>query len=292
MLHVLGIEETIKNVYMLSKKFMKRKHISNTYELKPFYLKFLKKHQPVQPIPDTLSISFIADTIGIWTQLNPESSGNALDDIHQQSMIGEAYSTDEQAQHLEALKLGYLHLTESNTELKALFDLIIHTIFLRKSRTIDQHISFGGSSSAGIGLIWISGHGALDRADIAELLLHELTHHQLFIDERCHMHYNYAALCKPENFSSSAILNKKRPLDKVVHSIIVATEIILARNKFLTQQETKVHATSKDLMAKAVAAIKETMRMANINELLSERTRKMLEKAEASLSAIEGKLMS
>ncbi|WP_419241289.1 aKG-HExxH-type peptide beta-hydroxylase [Cardinium endosymbiont of Nabis limbatus] len=163
---------------------------------------------------------------------------------------------------------------------------------MRKSRKIDKYTSFGGSSSAGIGLIWISGHGALDREDIAELLLHELTHHQLFIDERCHMHYNYAALCKPENFSSSAILNKKRPLDKVVHSIIVATEIILARNRFLPQQETKVHGTSKNLMDKTLTAIKETMRMANINELLSERTWKILETAEASLRKIKDKLLS
>ncbi|MCT4697033.1 MAG: hypothetical protein V3581_02125 [Candidatus Cardinium sp.] len=120
-------------------------------------------------------MSFIADTIGIWQKLNPESDHNVLDDIHQQSMVGEAYPTDEHAQHLEALRLGYLHLRESSAELKALFNLIIHTIFLRKSRKIDQNISFGGSSSSGIGLIWISGHGELDQTDIAELPLHELT---------------------------------------------------------------------------------------------------------------------
>ncbi|WP_419241288.1 hypothetical protein [Cardinium endosymbiont of Nabis limbatus] len=83
-------------------------NISNTNELKPFYLKFLKDHQPAQPIPDTLSVSFIADTTGIWQKLNPESDDNALDDMHQQSMVGEAYPTHEQEQHLEALKLGYL----------------------------------------------------------------------------------------------------------------------------------------------------------------------------------------
>ncbi|MCT4697034.1 MAG: hypothetical protein V3581_02130 [Candidatus Cardinium sp.] len=103
------------------------------------------------------------------------------------------------------------------------------------------------------------------------------------------MHYNYTALCKPENFSTSAILNKKRPLDKVVHSIIVATEIILARNRFLVQQETKVHGTSRNLMNKTVATIQEIMSMVNINELLSPRTQKILEKAETALREIKAK---
>lgn len=153
-------------------------------------------------------------------------------------------------------------------------------------------MAFGGSSSGGIGVIWISGYGELDQNSIAELLLHELTHHQLFIDECCHAHYDLAEIIKPENFSISAILNKRRPLDKVVHSIIVATEILLARSRFLRQQETKLHGHSEVLMNKTVTAIGETMGMPNINKLLTERTREMLARALSCLKGLDSPLLA
>jgi hypothetical protein len=52
-----------------------------------------------------------------------------------------------------------------------------------------------------------------------------------------------------------AHLNQRRPLDKVFHSIIVATEILLARSRFLRQQETKLHGPSEVLRNKTVTVI-------------------------------------
>jgi hypothetical protein len=81
MFSILGIEETIKNVYILSRKLIAHKNISNTHELKPFYLEFLRAHQPKQLIPETLSISFIGNDIGTWEKLHALDHPSALDDM-------------------------------------------------------------------------------------------------------------------------------------------------------------------------------------------------------------------
>jgi hypothetical protein len=63
--------------------------------------------------------------------------------------------------------------------------------------------------------------------------VHELTHHALFIDEHRYGHYDYPVILAPETWAQSALLKTPRPLDKVIHSIIVATEIVMFREQCL-----------------------------------------------------------
>lgn len=81
---------------------------------------------------------------------------------------------------------------------------------------------------------------AVTKADVMEMLLHELTHHLLFVDEHNYQHFTYPELIKKENYAFSAILNMMRPLDKVVHSIVVATELVKARTRFLHDVDARV----------------------------------------------------
>src|SRR5262249_55492024 len=45
--------------------------------------------------------------------------------------------------------------------------------------------------------------------------------------------YNYGAVVDTSTWARSAILNVARPLDKVLHSVVVATEILLLRDQCL-----------------------------------------------------------
>jgi hypothetical protein len=57
-----------------------------------------------------------------------------------------------------------------------------------------------------------------------------LAYHLLLIDERVHGHYvSYAKLADKRNYAHSAILKCNRPLDKVFHSLVVATELLASR---------------------------------------------------------------
>ena len=160
-------------------------------------------------------------------------------------------------------------LASSNPEFKSIFDFVIHCILFVHSQ--DKHRgrkSFGVSSSAAIGCIWMSGHGDLNQYDVAEFLLHELTQHLLFIAERRDRQFNYSEMLRRENFAMSAILNYSRPLDKVVHSIVFSTEIIIARQNFLGRQPVTIHPSSEVMISQTKSSIESVLALRNLIHVL------------------------
>ncbi|PHM45567.1 aKG-HExxH-type peptide beta-hydroxylase [Xenorhabdus miraniensis] len=282
MLSILGKDEIIKNVYLLSRSLPGSENIKKIEDLKPFYLDFLKNHQPYHPInfSDEIIVSNEEKINSLILAYQP----SALDDLNQVKMIGEKHRTDKYQELSTLVKNGYTHLADSDKDVKLIFDLVIHTIFFRKSTSSSNVSSFGGSSSTAIGSIWISGHGALTLHDIAEFLLHELTHHLLFIDERCHEQFHYAEIIKPENYSTSALLGKKSPLDKVVHSILVSHEILNARQKFLNAGNVTIHPKTNILKKNTNQSIAEILGMKNLNNLITNRTKEFIMTARENLN--------
>ncbi|WP_048993324.1 aKG-HExxH-type peptide beta-hydroxylase [Klebsiella pneumoniae] len=282
MLSILGKQELVKNVYLLSRKFLNGQPVKNTDDLRPFYLKFIQKHQPYQPVNVGEDI-IVVDDKKINALKNAYQPGE-LDDLNQLKMIGGRHSTERYRELSELVRKGYIQLSSSNSDVKLIFDLVIHTIFFRQSTHELTTSSFGGSSSTAIGSIWISGHGNLTPHDVAEFLLHELTHHLLFIDERCHEQFNYQEIIKPENYSMSALLGKRRPLDKVVHSILVSHEILNARRNYLESDMVTIHPATDVLKRNTINSITETLAMKNLEHLVTKRTRDFLLKAQDNLN--------
>jgi len=66
-------------------------------------------------------------------------------------------------------------------------------------------------------------------AEVDEKLYH------IFIDELTTAHFNYGNLTKKPYWALSSILKRQRPMDKVVHSIIVSMKILHARKTYLPQ---------------------------------------------------------
>lgn len=282
MLSILGKQELVKNVYLLSRKFLNGQSVENTDDLRPFYLKFIQKHQPYQPVNVGDDI-IVVDDKKINALKNAYQPGE-LDDLNQLKMIGGRHSAERYSELSELVRKGYIQLSSSNSDVKLIFDLVIHTIFFRQSTHELTTSSFGGSSSTAIGSIWISGHGNLTPHDVAEFLLHELTHHLLFIDERCHEQFNYQEIIKPENYSMSALLGKRRPLDKVVHSILVSHEILNARRNYLESDMVTIHPATDVLKRNTINSITETLAMKNLEHLITKRTRDFLLKAQYNLN--------
>lgn len=282
MLSILGKQELVKNVYLLSRKFLNGQPVKNTDDLRPFYLKFIQKHQPYQPVNVGEDI-IVVDDKKINALKNAYQPGE-LDDLNQLKMIGGRHSTERYRELSELVRKGYIQFSSSNSDVKLIFDLVIHTIFFRQSTHELTTSSFGGSSSTAIGSIWISGHGNLTPHDVAEFLLHELTHHLLFIDERCHEQFNYQEIIKPENYSMSALLGKRRPLDKVVHSILVSHEILNARRNYLESDMVTIHPATDVLKRNTINSITETLAMKNLEHLVTKRTRDFLLKAQDNLN--------
>ncbi|MFU1926759.1 aKG-HExxH-type peptide beta-hydroxylase [Bordetella hinzii] len=129
---------------------------------------------------------------------------------------------------MENLKKGTTALHALSPYHHALFELLISDIVLLPSTQAN-----GGSTSDALGVIWANPSPSWRPLDTLEFLVHELTHQCMFIDEICNQHYDYSKIVNKDYWTTSAILNRPRPADKVLHSIVVSTEILLLRERIL-----------------------------------------------------------
>lgn len=208
-----------------------------------------------------------------------------LDDKKQNSVIEDTvdFEAEEKAVLIDkALNL----LTILDYEYSQLFKTLVTDIFIMPSSC-----ARGGTTSAAIGIIWANPRCYYKVTEVLEFLIHEMTHNALFIDEQFHQHYNYEEILKKHNWAISAILNIPRPLDKVIHSIIVATEVVLFRDKLLGHPERPlVHPPTNmliDQALKSIDSVKTIISNGHSTELISPRVNFLLQNSEEKLSKIK-----
>lgn len=132
--------------------------------------------------------------------------------------------------------------------------------------------------------------GGLSVQDIVELLIHEMTHTLVFIDELNYGHFDYAAMIKTENWARSSILNRQRPMDKVVHSIMVAHEVLWARAHYLPNTEKlSVHPPTGVMIRNLHAAIESVKQHPNRDSVCFPRALELVNMVEASVRALDFK---
>lgn len=170
----------------------------------------------------------------------------------------------------------------SSAELAELFHLAIHTMFYARS----SH-SGGGSVSTAIGVIWCSHRRDWSLLDVMEFLVHELTHSLVSLDELRHQYfYSSDAIALPQNFARSAILNKARPLDKTLHSIVVGYEILALRQHLRYElRSPKAHPVSVTLRRQVIESIDDVESLPNLEELATPRVRRILTAIRERLSS-------
>jgi hypothetical protein len=256
--------------------------MDTTEELRRHYLRFLDthspRHSPVNWDENPFIISEDAEQ-----RLTEAFSAGVLDDLNQSDTLGASYAPEIRSRKISAAREALADLVSLNPDLEVIFGLAIHTIFLRaSSRSQTTRGSFGGSSSSAIGTIWMTVDDVLQRGDLMEMFVHELAHHLLFIDELNNGHFNYQAISDPANFATSAILKRNRPLDKVVHSIVVAVELLQARQLYLDGHTgpVKVHSPTLQLRSDTLAAIESVRSLANLEHLVLPRVRDILDRSE------------
>lgn len=191
---------------------------------------------------------------------------------------------DETHAETAAVQKALFNLSKKSPQLYTLLTMAIHTLFLRDAKN-----SGGGSTSNAIGVIWINNKESWSLQDMEELLIHELTHNLVFIDELCHLHIkDYTLLPKKENFAKSAILHIRRPLDKVFHSIVVSMEILLSREFFLGEPKNpKVHPPSALMKKDLMDAIDSVCALPNVDSLLTARGSAILGRCKDTIAQME-----
>jgi hypothetical protein len=278
MFKVLGLKDNLSNIVSLCRPFLKQK--ANNKDLKIAYKSFLATSQPRVPHYTDTRMEFLYKPKDIDRLLNLFEEESTLDDFKQ-------IFDEDRLEHkipIDNVEKCLAHMQAINSDFFDLLNLVINIIFSAPSS-----IAGGGSTSAAVGCIWANTREYWTQQDILEFLVHETTHNLAFLDELCQTHYrDYTDLPKEENFSWSAILNKQRPLDKVLHSIIVSTEVLLFRkDHFGHSSKTFLHPPTKVMFDQTKSSIEHLKKNPRVSGLLSSRALELIEKCEQHLPAIE-----
>lgn len=254
-------------------------HSDGINSIKENFKEFLKIHQPKCP-PNFGNELITGDQ-------SPEDNNDYLkfgesriDDLYQENIIGEKYSSKEFLNYRKTAEDALEHISSLSGVSREIFDLYINEVSLRESNhSRDGRKAFGGSTSKTIGKIWLAPSAKLGVRDYVELLIHELTHNMLFVDELNHRHFEYSNMHKEPYFAQSAILNSRRPLDKVFHSIFVGLEVWLWRQARLGWEQVVVHPDSDTLLVQIKDSIASIFGNEKTTSLLLPRARSLLETA-------------
>lgn len=177
-------------------------------------------------------------------------------------------------------------LQRTHPELHDFFSFIVHTMFYHRS-----YESGGGSVSSAPGVIWCAHRTDWSEDDLAEFLVHEMTHILMFIDERRHQHYyDFDEIAKPENYARSAVLMRQRPLDKVFHSLLVSHEVLSFRCGNGEPGVPIVHPKSGAMLSAAYDTIGSIRAVPALKSLVTPRLLALLDQAEASFGKISERL--
>jgi hypothetical protein len=145
-------------------------------------------------------------------------------------------------------------LGERCGELASVFGMVINRIFV-----VEMANEGGGSSQRSVGAIWANPTRTASVWDLAEFLVHELTHQTLFLDEQVHGHYadRVGAQTGSNGFlPRSSIRNARRPLGPVFHSLAVALEVVALRRHLGVEYTPRLHPPTDQLLESAHATIR------------------------------------
>jgi hypothetical protein len=271
MFFLYGFDESVRNVYLIAHPYLGGRTVRTIGDLRGPYLDFLASAYPNVPINRSAD-RFVQDD-QVESEIAAGFVGSNLDDLQQHTIIGDSYDPEEKCARQNIARSCLDDLLGRNERYTAVFDLVVHSIFVSRTNiTSAGYQAHGGSASGAIGCIWLSMRPDLTNVDVLDLLAHELTHQLMFIDELVYGHFDYSLILHEENFAYSAILNKVRPLDKVVHSIVVATELILARQALnLPSEGRSVHPDNERLATEVLRAADTVHALPNRDDLVSAR---------------------
>lgn len=128
-----------------------------------------------------------------------------------------------------------------------------------------------------------------NQQDYIEFMIHEMTHTLLFLDERRYQHYrDYRLLSQKENFAVSAVLRKPRPLDKTIHSLMVAVEVLLYRHRIGSHVDAPgLHPNSNLMLESCKETIRSLERTPQLSLLVTDRVIELIQSSKEHLSHIE-----
>jgi hypothetical protein len=257
MFYLVGVPENLKTLIALSKSVNSLARVDSLQALKASLNQFLKTIQPEDTISQADRPQFVRSRENIEDVLSLFQEQSRLNDIQQQSVIRLGSISDGELDWVQSSAFSAMaRISALDPHFAQLLNVVVNFLFTAGSRKAG-----GGSSSAAIGCVWMNPRKRWTEQDFCEFLVHETTHQLMFFDELRYRHYSDSKdLEREENFAYSSILNRQRPLDKVLHSLIVAHDVLAFRKRFFDPLEkTFLHPDSKIMeqsILKTVASLR------------------------------------
>jgi hypothetical protein len=182
---------------------------------------------------------------------------------------------------LDKCRAGAAFLAERDGELAALVSLLTHTVFTLPASWTG---SMSERNAIGATLVIPDEHWHVN--DVAEAFLHEFTHTALFLDERAKGHFQAGA---DQVLLRSAIRKDERTLPAVVHSLLVATEVLTWRKRHGLDEDSgfRLHGSTRSMLERATESYDAlTSLPAWREDIVKDRMFQLVESAGKHLSAL------
>jgi hypothetical protein len=251
MLNVFGYAEALKTILTLSAVIGATPN--SLPELKDSYQKLLHWRQPMVPQRRGQSYEIVTYPRAAAELLKPFNLQSPFNDQMHELQTNKDWSLPSEKWAIQRIDEALAEIKVNDRNFWNLLNLAINWIVLADSST-----ALGGTVSAAVGVLWVNPTESFTTSDRVEFLCHELTHTLLFLDEWRYSHFDSTeGMADREHYVLSAVQTVARPLDKVLHSIVVAAEILVLRERWLGHpDEPHLHPKSSTLANAGLASIK------------------------------------
>lgn len=285
----MGAELQIENIYKLALPFSEKESLKTISDLTMPFRKYLKSVHSDYPINLSKKDIIVSNESHAQVFTSAFSSSD-LNDLNQERLVGHLESSPALETKSDMVRNAIKKLRNINPILSDIFEVTVHSIIICTSNfSIKGMRARGGTTSKCIGLIWLSISSEMSEENILEMLIHELTHTLIFIDELNYEHFDYTNLPKKEFWATSSILKKSRPMDKVVHSILVSIELLLARRTFLSIHDEKklIHPNTSELISNLNRSIDSVLEHPNLDQVCRPRAIELVLNTQKRLIELE-----
>lgn len=281
-----GFARVVTNVFQLSCGRAGGAQVVDTAQLRVFYLDFLEEIYPGLPI-NRKRDPFIEDPLCEARLAVAFTTPGMGEPGREFALLGGAYPVDAHASKCAFAREALEALLARDDELRAIFELVIHSVMIRQATAANGRVTYSSSSATAVGVIWLSLVDGLSQQDVQELFVHELTHQLLFIDDFVHAQFQYGRMAESENYAITAVSLSRRPLDIVIHSIVVAAEVLVARAKLLGEPvQPAVHPPSSTMVPTIAASYASVRALPNHDALVTPHIGALLRRSMAQVAAL------
>lgn len=281
MLYLDGLRENLGKIGTLARPYVRGDGLQGVGGLRAAYVALLKEVQPRVPRSVDGGVESVRGGERRAALMEIFNQDSFLDDTRYE--LGGEPGHD--GPHFELLDQSRSTIAAADPELDAMFRLAITTVFAAPCV-----VAGGGTTSSAVGVLWIDPRDAWSEQDRLEFIIHELAHTLMFLDEWRYAHYRHREdILSPETFALSTIRATKRPMDKVLHSIVVGTEVLLARDAWLGHGgPLSLHPPSTSLAESVLRSIRSVREVDQKQTNLTSRAVDLLDRCESRLSARPG----